>query len=36
VPTEDQFKDVLDWTISKGLMTKDLPYIDSVNPAFLP
>jgi NitT/TauT family transport system substrate-binding protein len=36
VPTEDQFKDVLDWTISKGLMTKDLPYSDSVNPAFLP
>lgn len=36
VPSEAQFQDVLDWTKSKGLMTKDLAYADCVNPAFLP
>lgn len=36
VPSEAQFKDVLEWTKSKGLMTKDLSYTDCVNPAFLP
>lgn len=36
VPSEAQFKDVLEWTKAKGLMTKDLSYSDCVNPAFLP
>lgn len=36
VPSEAQFNDVLEWTKSKGLMTKDLAYSDNVTPAFLP
>lgn len=36
VPSEEQFLDVLEWTQSKGLVTKDLAYSDNVNPAFLP
>ncbi len=36
VPDEAQFKDVLAWTKSKGLMTKDLLYSDCVNASFLP
>lgn len=36
VPSEAQFKDVLEWTKSKGLMKKDVAYSDSVNSSFLP
>lgn len=36
VPSETQFQDVLEWTKSKGLMTKDLSYGDCVNSSFLP
>lgn len=36
IPSEAQFTDVLEWTKSKGLLTKDQNYTDCVNPAFLP
>jgi NitT/TauT family transport system substrate-binding protein len=36
VPSEEQFQDVLEWTKSKGLITTDLAYRDSVNADFLP
>jgi NitT/TauT family transport system substrate-binding protein len=36
VPSEAQFNDVLAWTKSKGLMTKDVAYSDCVNSNFLP
>jgi NitT/TauT family transport system substrate-binding protein len=36
VPTEAEWSDVLAWAKSKGLVTVDPAYKDSVNPAFLP
>ena len=36
VPSEAQWKDVLDWAIKKNLLDDELSYLDSVNPAFLP
>ena len=36
VPTELQYKDVLLWAQSKGLVDNDVPYSRSINPAYLP
>ena len=36
IPTEEQWADVLDWLIERGLLDEELPYEDSINPAFLP
>ena len=36
VPDEDQWKDVIDWMIQKGLLKTNLPYRASVTKAFLP
>jgi len=36
VPTEAQWKDVLNWAFAKGLITKDISYQESVNASFLP
>lgn len=36
LPTEEQWADVLDWLIEKGLLDEEVPYEGSVNPAFLP
>lgn len=36
VPSDAQFKDVLEWTKAKGLLDKDIAYTDCVTPAFLP
>jgi len=36
VPSEDQWRDVMAWMISKGLLESALPYEESVTDAFLP
>lgn len=36
LPTEEQWADVLDWLIEKGLLDEEVPYEGSINPAFLP
>jgi NitT/TauT family transport system substrate-binding protein len=36
VPTEQQYQDVLLWAQSKGLIDNDVPYSQSINPAYLP
>lgn len=36
VPTEAQWADTLAWAKSKGLISKDLGYVDSINASFLP
>ncbi|MBW1943484.1 MAG: ABC transporter substrate-binding protein, partial [Deltaproteobacteria bacterium] len=36
VPDEEQWKDVIDWMIQKGLLKTNLPYRASVTKAFLP
>ena len=36
VPTELQYKDVLLWAQSKGLVDENVPYSRSINPAYLP
>lgn len=36
VPSQDQWDDALAWMKSKGLVDKDVPYPDSINPSFLP
>ncbi len=36
IPSEEQWADVLDWLIEKGLLEEEVPYEDSINPAFLP
>ena len=36
VPTQAQWDDTLAWAKSKGLISKDLAYADSVNSSFLP
>jgi len=36
VPTEAQFRDVNDWAKSKGLLSVDLAYADSVDDSYLP
>jgi NitT/TauT family transport system substrate-binding protein len=36
VPSESQYADVLSWAKEKGLLTKDVPYSETVNASFLP
>jgi NitT/TauT family transport system substrate-binding protein len=36
VPDSNQWKDVMDWMLAKGLLTQALPYEDSVVTRFLP
>ncbi|KPJ76907.1 MAG: hypothetical protein AMJ54_09975 [Deltaproteobacteria bacterium SG8_13] len=36
VPDEAQWSDVMDWMISKNLLTQPLPYADSVTASYLP
>lgn len=36
VPTEEEWNDALSWMKDKGMMTVDVSYADSVNPALLP
>lgn len=36
VPTEAQWKDVIDWMKSRSLVDKDLPYAESITPQYLP
>jgi NitT/TauT family transport system substrate-binding protein len=36
VPSEAQYADALAWAKEKGYLTKDIPYADCVNGAFLP
>jgi len=36
VPSEAQFKDVLDWVKAKGYLKVDLNYADNVNGCLLP
>lgn len=36
VPDADQWADVMDWMISKGLLDKPVPYADSVTTEYLP
>jgi len=36
VPTEAEWNDALNWLKEKGILTVDVSYADSVNPAFLP
>ncbi len=36
VPSEAQFRDVNDWAKDNGLVSRDLPYAESVKPEFLP
>jgi NitT/TauT family transport system substrate-binding protein len=36
IPSEAEWKDVLAWARDKGLLSADVSYKDSVNPAFLP
>ena len=36
IPNADQWADVMEWMISKGLLDKSLPYDQSVTSAFLP
>lgn len=36
IPSEEQWSDMMRWAIDKGLLEKDVPYSDSVNPDFLP
>ncbi len=36
IPDEGQWSDVMDWMISKNLLTQPLPYADSVTAAYLP
>jgi NitT/TauT family transport system substrate-binding protein len=36
VPSQQQYDDALQWAKSKGLISRDVPYADSVNASFLP
>jgi NitT/TauT family transport system substrate-binding protein len=36
VPSEEQWTDMIRWAVDKGLLQKEVPYSESVNPAFLP
>lgn len=36
VPSEAQWQDALAWAKEKGLVSRDVPYSDSINPSFLP
>jgi NitT/TauT family transport system substrate-binding protein len=36
VPSEDEVKDVVAWLKAKGLIGRDIPYTDMVDPSFLP
>jgi hypothetical protein len=36
VPTQSQWNDVLAWAREKGLLTRDLPYSETVTSEYLP
>lgn len=36
LPNEDQWEDVVDWSLAKGLISEPVSYSDSVNASFLP
>ncbi|HPO58070.1 MAG TPA: hypothetical protein PLV53_04420, partial [Anaerolineaceae bacterium] len=36
VPGEEQYNDVLSWALERGLITREVPYEQSVTAEFLP